>query len=123
MFVKEAKGGKMAKLKSHKIFVGSWAFLIGVVLAVLLGVLGNFNPIWIITLVVIGLLVGLLNVAEKETMPFLVSGIVLIISSAFGGGVFDNVPVLGNVLDALLLIFIPATIIVAIKNVFSLAEN
>jgi len=109
--------------KPHKNFVGSWAFLIGVILAVILGLLGNFGPVWIIVLVIIGLIVGLLNVNEKEVMPFLMSGIVLIIASAFGGSVFYNVQTLGNVLDALLIIFIPAVIIVAIKNVFNLAEN
>jgi uncharacterized membrane protein len=109
--------------KPRKNFIGSWAFLLGVVLAVILGMLGNFNSIWIIILVVVGLLVGLLNITEKEVMPFLMSGTALIIASALGGSVFYNVQVLGNVLDALLVIFIPAVIIVAIKNVFNLAEN
>jgi len=34
-----------------------------------------------------------------------------------------NVPYVGSVLDALLAIFVPATVIVAVKNVFSLAKN
>lgn len=109
--------------KSHINFIGSWAFLIGVVLAVVLGLLGSIGGTWTIVLVVIGLLVGLLNVADKETMPFLMSGTVLIIASALGkSGVLD-IQILADVLDALLVIFIPATVIVAIKNVFNLARN
>jgi len=104
-------------------FVGSWAFLLGVVLAFVLGLLGEVNDVWIVILVIIGLIIGLLNISEKETTPFLVSGAILIVSSALGRNVFYNVQVLSHVLDALLIIFIPAIIIVAIRNVFNLAEN
>ena len=104
-------------------FVGSWAFLLGVVLAFVLGLLGEVSDVWIVILVIIGLIIGLLNISEKETTPFLVSGIILIIASALGRNVFYNVQVLSHVLDALLIIFIPAIIVVAIRNVFNLAEN
>jgi len=104
-------------------FVGSWAFLLGVVLAFVLGLLGEVSDVWIIVLVIIGLIIGLLNISEKETTPFLVSGVILIVSSALGRNVFYNVQVLSHVLDALLIIFIPAIIVVAIRNVFNLAEN
>lgn len=112
----------MAKTKGVDI-VGKWAFLIGVILAV---VLGLFDPVlgnWAIVLVVIGLIVGLLNVADKEVTPFLMSGAVLIIASALGGSIMSDVPYVGAILDALLVVFVPATVIVAIKNVFSLARN
>lgn len=103
--------------------IGSWAFLIGVVLAVVLGIVGVMNSTLAVILVVIGLVVGLLNVGDEEATPFLMSGAVLIIASALGAGVANMVGFLGNVLSALLLIFVPATIIVAIKNVFSIAKN
>ena len=112
----------MAKTRGVDI-VGKWAFLIGVILAV---VLGLFDPVlgnWAIVLVVIGLIVGLLNVTDKEVTPFLMSGAVLIIASALGGTLMSDVPYVGAVLDALLAVFVPATVIVAIKNVFSLARN
>ena len=117
------KLNKEIDVKPRRNFIGSWAFIIGIVFAVVLGLLGDISEIWIIVLVVIGLVIGLLNISEKETTPFLMSGVALIIASALGGSVFYNVQVLGNVLDALLVIFIPAVIIVAIKNVFNLAEN
>ena len=62
----------MAKTKGMDI-VGKWAFLAGVVLAVVLGALGPVNGTWAMVLVAIGLVVGLLNVADKEVMPFLMS--------------------------------------------------
>jgi hypothetical protein len=112
---------KMAKSSTN--FIGSWAFLIGVVLAVILGLVGNIGGTWTIVLIVIGLIVGILNVAEKETMPFLMSGTVLIIASALGKSGVSDIQILADVLNALLIIFIPATVIVAIKNVFSLARS
>ncbi len=112
----------MAKTKGLDV-LGKWAFLVGVLLAVVLGVLGPVTGTWAMVLVAVGLVVGLLNVADKEVMPFMMSGAVLIIASALGGNLMGNVPYVGSVLDALLAIFVPATVIVAVKNVFSLARN
>lgn len=112
----------MAK-KSMGNMIGSWAFLLGVVLAVVFGFLGTLSPMLVISLVVIGLIVGFLNVAGTETTPFLLSGAVLIIASGMGQTVFGGIMYLENILTTLMYIFVPATIIVAIKNVFMLAKN
>ena len=109
--------------KKQGSFIGSWAFLVGVLLAVILGAIGQIGPAMTITLFVIGLIVGLLNVADKETNAFLISGVVLIIASAFGGAAVSVVGWLEGIFNALLLIFVPATVIVAIKNVFSIAHS
>lgn len=103
--------------------LGGWAFLIGVILAVILSFIGKIDSTWTWILVITGLIVGLLNVADKEVDAFLMSGTVLIIASALSGGVIHNVGILSNILDSLLLIFVPAVIVVAIKHVFSLAKN
>jgi len=114
----------MAKSRMKKGVIGSWAFLIGVILAVVLGLLGMVSQVWVTILVVIGLVVGLLNVTEEESMPFLMSGAVLIIASSLGQTeALASIPYLKGVLDAILLIFVPATIIVAIKNVFVIARD
>ena len=112
----------MAKTRGVDV-VGKWAFLIGLILAVGLGLVDPVLGNWAIVLVVIGLIVGLLNVTDKEVTPFLMSGAVLIIASALGGSLMSDMPYVGAVLDALLAVFVPATVIVAIKNVFSLARN
>lgn len=109
----------MVKTRS---LLGSWAFLIGVILALILG-LANIalSQGLTITLVVIGIIVGLFNIADKETNAFLFTGIALIIASSFGMVSVSAVPRLANILLDLLIIFVPATIVVAIKNVFALA--
>ena len=103
--------------------VGRLAFLVGFVLAIVLGIFAKLDQTWTIVLVVIGLLVGLLNVTSKEAYSFMVSGAVLIISSALGLSVMNAIPFLARILVALLAIFVPATILVSIRNVFSLARN
>ncbi len=113
----------MAKSKSSNI-IGGWAFLIGVILAIVLGAgLLQSNNTWAILLVIIGLIIGLLNIADEEASPFLISGAVLIIASSLGQQALSAIPVLDGILSALLAIFVPATIIVAVRNVFSLAKH
>ena len=104
---------------------GAWAFLIGVILAVILGLItqGNFSNMWVWILVLIGLVVGLLNVTDKEVTPFMMAGVVLVIVSSLGSAVMDSIPLLNGILMAMLLLFVPATIIVAIKSVFALARD
>lgn len=109
--------------KSGSNFIGSWAFLIGVILAVVLGFMNALNQTWLYILVVIGLVVGFLNIAERETTPFLMSGVILIIVATFGQSTLDIIPAFDNILQALLVIFVPATIIVAVKHVFMLARR
>ncbi|MEK6914702.1 MAG: hypothetical protein AABW83_03565 [Nanoarchaeota archaeon] len=111
----------MAKKGGNQL--GSWAFLVGLIIAVVVGLFGQLGAAWLIALAVIGLLVGLLNIADSETTPFLMSGVILIIASAFGGDALSRVPYAGAIFDALLVLFVPATVIVAIKNVFTLARN
>ena len=110
-------------MKNNSSHFGSWAFLIGVILAIILALFNSWNSTWLIIMVVIGLIVGLLNIAERESHPFLMSGAVLIIVAALGRDVMTAIPVLARMLDALLTIFVPATIIVAIKHVFTLARH
>ncbi len=107
--------------------LGSWSFLVGLILAVVLGLgLGSSYEkalIWIVFLV--GIVVGLLNITAKEVGPFLTAGTVLVLLSFLGVsvGVFKEVTVLESVLKGVLTLFVPATVIVALKSVFSLARD
>ena len=125
-------------LKSKENSVGAWAFLIGVILAVVIGlsttlvsipVLTSFSPQVYAILVLLGLFVGFMNVAGKDSQTFLLAGTVLVIVSKFGmEGVSGSLIGIGvgdavsSVFGALLALFAPATIIVALKTVFSIAK-
>jgi len=103
--------------------VGSWAFIIGVVIAVLIGLFGTLSPLWLGILVILGLVIGLLNITGRETSSFLLASLALVIVSAFGKNVLSAISVLGSVLDAIMALIVPATVIVALKAVYGLAKG
>lgn len=125
-------------IKSKENSVGAWAFLIGVVLAIIIGLSTSLFSIPTLTkysaqiyaiLVILGLIIGFMNVAGKDSQTFLITGAILVIVSKFGMesitgsligiGIGDLV---SSVFAALLALFVPATIIVALKTVFSIAK-
>jgi hypothetical protein len=125
---KAVKKSPTSAMKNTANMVGSWSFLIGLILAVLLGLgyTGAYQAtiLWVVFL--IGIIVGLLNITVSEVSGFLTSGTILVLVSFLGVqvGVFDAVaPVIGNVLRGILTMFVPATIIVALRAVFVLARR
>ena len=111
--------------KANKNVLGAWAFLIGVILAIIIGLLGleATTGRWAIGLVVLGIVIGLLNVGGAELKDFLLVGTVLVIVSSFGGQILLGVQYVGAILQALIVLFVPATIVVALKGVFALAKR
>lgn len=105
--------------------LGSWSFLIGVILALVFGFVqvAGLSPNITYFLVVLGIIIGLLNIADEEAHPFMVAGVVLVIVGTLGQGVVSAVPVFDRILQSLTVLFVPATIIVALKHVFSLAKH
>jgi len=117
--------------------LGAWAFLIGVILALAVGVLGailgNVNALILAVLVVLGLVVGFgfVNVSGKDVNTFLLASVSLVIVSFAGAEGITGIRLLnidiGNIvsstLGALLVMLVPATIVVAIKTLFSVAQK
>jgi hypothetical protein len=66
---------------------GPWAYIVGVVIAVIAGFLMPANAMAALVLGVLGLIVGLLNVADKEVQLFLVASIAFIVGASSLGGV------------------------------------
>jgi hypothetical protein len=121
-------------VKSRENLIGAYAFLIGVILAVLVGILqqsldvARTSSIPYALLVLLGLLVGFFNFSDRDSFTFLVASLSLVIVSGFGQTALiyvAQVPILSSlsaVLSALMVMFVPATIIVALKTVFSISK-
>jgi len=118
-------------IRARENLVGAWAFLIGLILAVLAGIFSGIRSSqWILGLLaLLGIVVGYF-VSEKEVRTFLIASVSLVIVSFAGiqGLVLDAAirgvaigRIVSSVLSALLVLFVPATIIVALKTVFSLS--
>ena len=101
--------------------IGKWAFIIGLVVAVLAGLF--FQPGWAIwVLAILGLIVGLLNVTAEDTRSFLLASIALTISAT----ALNTLPIVGTALSYILPFVVAfvagATIVVALKELFQTAR-
>jgi len=125
-------------IRSQENSIGAWAFLIGVVLALVIGLsttvfsiptIVKYNTQIYAVLVLLGLVIGFAGVSGKDAQSFLWAGAVLVIVSRFGmDGVRGTLIGIGvgdavsSVFGAFLAMFVPATIVVALKTVFSIAK-
>ena len=106
--------------------VGSISFIAGVIIALLSGFM-TLNGTLVAVLMVLGLIVGVLNVTQHESTSFLFSSLALVIVAALSGASFRSIAVIGPVLDgmfgALLAFVVPATIVVALKTILNEAKD
>ncbi len=118
--------GVYKKMKMEK--VGELAFLAVVVIAVLAGLLGASSAWVTVLLVVLGLVVGFLNVSEKETTPFLIASIALVVAATATFSSIDSVitglgTIIDNILNNVATFVAPAAVLVALKAVYTLASK
>ncbi len=117
----------MAKSKNAMEKVGAWSFIIGVILAIIAGIFFGASAVVTSILIILGIIVGFLNITDRETSAYLLASVSLVIVTSLGGAVLGNVAVVGmyleSILGAILTFVIPAVIIVALKAIYSLANN
>ena len=105
--------------------IGKWCFLIGIILAIILGLFGTAFPMSGLILVILGLIVGFLNVSGSETTPFLVAAIALLVVANSSG--LSTIPTIGMYLEgivaAIAAFTAPAALIVALKAVISASRD
>ena len=110
---------------------GHWAFILGVIIAIIAGLATGFVDVitagWItFVLVILGLIVGFLNINEKETQPFLIASIALMLAStslvglsiAYGIGTY-----LTTIVIHIAAFVAPAALLVALKAIYKLAAR
>lgn len=111
--------------------IGHYAFLIGILLAVVLALFveqigTGTSSTMLLVLVILGVIVGFLNIQHKEMTEFLVAAITLIVMAPLSI-VFSSIPLVGGLIKEVLTyiaIFVaPAALIVALKAIVELAEK
>ena len=111
--------------------IGQWSFVFGIVLAIVVSVYTFSDTVtgWVtLLLVILGLIVGLLNITEKETTPFLVAAIALLATGTAANSLKKIPP---DVLGAFLYTAVgniaafvaPGAILVAVKAIWALAKD
>ncbi len=117
---------------------GEWAFLLGVVLALIVGLfstqLGEAKAYVMGVLVILGFVVGLLNVKEKEINSFLIATIALLALLNVMEPIQDTLQLLPEIgttiavwlsgfLGALGAFVAPAALVLALKAIYNLATS
>ena len=114
--------------------LGVWAFLVGLLLAVVLSLVSVFHgptvpPLAIVALAVLGVIVGLLNITASEVQKFLVTMIAFLLGvyalqnvfAALGGaGIWVGLGIFFNLLSVFMA---PAAVVVAIQSLYLLAKD
>ena len=110
--------------------IGVWAFIVGLAASVLAPILAINNIA--LLLGIAGIVVGFLNIAEKEVQLFLVANIAfLVAASSLGSVLTGTLDILGGnavgtivvaILQNLVVFVAPAAAIVAIKALYDTAR-
>lgn len=106
--------------------IGAWAFIFGIIFAVFAG-LWPLETWLVSTLIVLGLIVGFLNIELHQTNNFLFASLVLVLISSFGGSLLSQISVIGTTLAQIFVAIVsfvtPAAIIVALKAIYGHAKE
>ena len=111
--------------------IGKWAFLIGILLSIVSAFTINVisSAMMILVLFILGLFVGFLNVTRKNSVPFLISALLLLVLGVGGISALSEVNLFGiyNYLAAMLSSFVSfvgaAGLVVAIKQILDTSEG
>ena len=118
-------------IRSRENVVGAWAFSAGIMLSIVVGIFagGNISPYVVWILLGLGLVVGYF-ISEKNVRTFLLASVSIVVVSYVGiSGMVLNAAISGiqigkvvsSILGSLLMLFVPAAIVVALKSVFSIS--
>jgi cell shape-determining protein MreD len=122
----------MSLTKSVANKVIAYSFTVGIVIALILGLIssvlpGTVTPILTSVLILMGIIVGFFNITPTETRDYVLYVTAIVIVVALGGNNLGQLQVVGkylvSVLNAILAFVLPSVIVVAIKAVINLAKD
>lgn len=112
---------------SNKNELGKWLFIIGLIVAVIAGFIQGYTQQILLILFVLGLVIGFLNITDKDVLKFLVASIALLIlgvGSISALSVLDVVSVYLNSILGNFIVFVgSAALVVAIKAVIEVNKK
>jgi hypothetical protein len=106
--------------------IGHYAFIVGVIIAIIAGLFPTAIASTALLLVILGIVVGFLNITAAETDEFLISTIALMVAGGAGLAAITwaNLGIyLESIIGNITIFVAPAAIVVALKAIFSLAEK
>lgn len=114
--------------------VGKWAFIIGAVLAIIMGIGVGLNQAWgtnawlQLLLVALGLVVGFVNITSREVQGFLIASIALLAVNTANLSAANTLvnslgDILGGIVANIIWVVAPAALIVALRTVYGFAAE
>ena len=101
--------------------LGKWAFIIGLIVAIVMAFISGYTATVLLILFILGLVVGFLNITEKNTIKFLVATATLLILGVASISALSVLGIISSYLNAILANFIAfvsaAALVVSIKAV------
>ncbi|MBI2665878.1 hypothetical protein HYX12_04620 [Candidatus Woesearchaeota archaeon] len=122
--VKKSGSLKKEKVELHR--VAHYTFFVGLLVSIVTGLFRNLlePQVLVTTLVALGFMVGLFNLTAKETTPFLVAAIALMLAGIVNLGL---IPVVGlylrSILSNIVVFVVPGAIIVGMKAIWKMASD
>ena len=98
--------------------IGHWALIVGILVAVLAGF--TKIPALPTILFILGLIVGFLNIREKENTPFLVAVIALLLIGVAGLQLGELTPIVVSILNNFIAFVAAAGLVAALKQVIAM---
>ncbi len=103
-----------------QLITGLLAFIIALLLSIVGGIASPDSGQIVLALVVLGIIVGLLNVSQKEMAPLLLAAIALVVVGGTGFAALDNIVAsLGTTIDRMVhymaVFMAPAALISAVR--------
>jgi hypothetical protein len=103
--------------------LGAWAFVIGLVIAIVIAIFGVQQTWPMYLLLFLGLVVGLLNIGNREVGSFLLAAIAFMFTFTALSTLAEGIPLIGETLARFLglvnAFIAPAAAVVAFKALFS----
>lgn len=112
--------------------IAHYVFFVGLMLAIVAGLLesvlratiANYPVVIVTTLVLLGFIVGLFNLTTKETIPFLVAAIALMLAGIVNLGIIPYIGLpLRGMLSNIVVFVVPGAILVGLKTIWKLASS
>ena len=115
---------KRTQFELHR--VAHYTFFVGLLVAIVAGIFADlFRPeVLLTTLVILGFIVGVFNLTTKETIPFLIAAIALMLAGIVNLGLIPKVGMaLRGVLSNIVVFVVPGAILVGLKTIWKLASD
>lgn len=109
--------------------IGVWSFYAGLIIAVLVALFspGGLTPVVAITLGALGIVVGVLNVVDKEISLFLLAAIAFMVGASSLNAILSAIPgaglIIPTLMQAIVVFIAPGAAVVALKAIWDITKG